>query len=519
MMVHGELLRSMARRDPRGTSMVFEGKRFTWRQTNERVNRFGNALLAFGLAKGDKVAIVGLNSHRYAESYFALAKTGLVSVPINWQSPSHEIAYILDNSESKAVLADEPFLPTVQALAAEIPAIRQVIRMGDGTAAGLDYESLLEQHPGSEPPVEVLPEDLRALVYTSGTTGMPKGCIVTHRQSLVSFANLLIEIPSVPREQPTLLATPFFTGFGAHLCLEAPYTRSTMVILPRFEPRRVFEAIERHRVAHMCVVPTMISALASSADVKNYDLSSLRLILYGGSPISPAVLKRAMDLFKCGFCQVFGTAEAGGLVAFLTPEDHLLDGSEVKEKRLLSTGREAQYAEIRLVDDNGAEVGPNQPGELIVKSESSFSGYWKNPEKTAETLKNGWVYSGDVATRDEDGYIYIVDRKKEMIVSGGVNIYPAEVEAVLYTHPAVLQAAVIGVPDEHWGEAVKAVVELREGMHATEQQIIDFCKERLASFKKPKSVDFVKGLVGTSGKVAKRELRERYWQGRSRRVN
>ena len=517
-MVYGDLIASMARRSPNGTAIVFEDKSFTWKEANDRVNSLANALVALGLEKGDRVAIFAQNSHRYAESYFALAKAGLVSVPINWQSPASEACYILNDSGARALIADEQFLPFIESLSSQLKSVRHVIGMGGKSGAGPDYEVLISQFPASEPAVEVLPEDLRSIVYTSGTTGMPKGCITTHRQSLVSFANFLIEIP-VPFEQPTLLAVPFFTGFGAHLCFDAPYSRSTMVILRKFEPSAVLAAIQRHRIAHLCLVPTMISALCNVPNISKYDLSSLRLIAYGGSPISAAVLKRAISVFRCGFCQLFGTAEAGGLVAYLTPEDHELDGSEIKEKRLLSTGREALYAKIRLIDDEGKEVPPNEPGELTVRSESTFSGYWNMPEKTAETIRNGWVYTGDVGYRDEDGYIYIVDRKKEMIISGGVNIYPAEIEAVLYTHPAVAQAAVIGVPDPHWGEAVKAIVELKPDAQASEEEIIEFCRERLASYKKPKSVDFVTGLVSNSGKVAKRQLRERYWKGEQRRVH
>jgi len=504
-MVYGDLIRSIARRSPNVIGIVFEGYRFTWREVNERVNRLANGLLALGLAKGDRVAIFAQNSHRYAEAYFALAKVGMVSVPVNWQSPASEASYIINNAGAKALLADDQFMPFIASIAPQLESVKQLVRMGgDGGTGG---EGL---------------EDIRSFVYTSGTTGMPKGCVTTHEQSLVSYANFLIEIP-MPRELPTLLATPFFTGFGAHLCFDAPYSRSPMIILRKFDPTAVFQAIEEHKVSHMSVVPTMISAMCNAADVGDYDLSSLRLVCYGGSPISPSVLKRAIAALKCDFCQLFGTAEAGGLVAYLTPEDHRLDGSDEekirKEKRLLSTGREALYAEIRFLDEHGKDCATNEPGEMIVRSASTISGYWKMPEKTAETIREGWVYTGDIGYRDEDGYIYIVDRKKEMIVTGGVNVYPAEVEAVLYTHPAILQAAVIGVPDPHWGEAVKAVVELREGAQATESEIIEFCRERLASFKKPKSVDFAKGLVSTSGKIAKRELRERYWKGHARRVN
>lgn len=522
-MVYGDLLRSMARRNPDGMGIVFEDKSFTWTEVNQRVNRFGNALLSLGLAKGDKVAIFAQNSHRYAETYFALAKTGLVAVPINWRSAPAEAAHIINHSEAKAVLVDHKYLPIICSIVPELPCVQHVIRFDDDEANRdemnvCDYETLLRQSTSNEPPVEVFPDDVRAFSYTSGTTGVPKGCIVTHRQMLASHANSLIEIP-IPRDEPTLLAVPFFTGYGASRLLLALYNRSTLIIQGQFQPVEVFKAIERYRISHICLVPTMIISLCNSPDIENHDLSSLRLIGYGGSVIAPVVLKQAMRTFKCGFWQAFGGTEVGGLVAFLTPEDHLLDGSEAKEKRLLSCGREAQFAEIRFVDDKERDVAPYELGELIVKCDSLSSGYWKMPEKTAETFRNGWVFTGDVGYRDADGYIYIADRKKDMIVSGGMNIYPAEIETVLYTHPAVAQAAVIGVPDDHWGEAVKAVIELKKGAQATEQQIIEFCRGYLGSYKKPKSVDFVESLpVSSGGKVVKRELREQYWQGRERRV-
>jgi len=517
-MVLGDLIRSMVRRSPDRTGIVFENRSFTWNEVNERVNRFANALLSLGLRKGDKVGIFAHNSHWYVETYYALAKAGLVSVPIDWQSAPAAAAYTLNDSEAKAVVIDPEYWPVIDSISSQLTSVEHVIRLGGGEGSGLEYEHLLQESIGAEPPVEVFPDDLRSLAYTSGTTGNPKGCIITHRQMLATIANFLIEIP-VPRERPTLLTVPLHTGYGGFQTFAAPYSRSTIVIHRRFQPMQVFEAIERHKIAHMLVVPTMIVAMCNTPEIENYDLSSLRLIVYGGSVIAPTVLKRAINAFKCNFCGNFGMMETGGFVAFLTPEEHVLDGSALSEKRLLSTGREAQYAEIRIVDENGCEVGTNVPGEMIVKVESAISGYWKMPEKTAETIRGGWVYTGDVAYRDEEGYIYVVDRKKEMIVSGGMNIYPAEIETVLYMHPAVAQAAVIGVPDDRWGEAVKAIIELKKGTSATEEELIEFCRERLASYKKPKSVDFVDSMpIGSSAKLAKRELRERYWQGRDRRV-
>jgi len=517
-MVLGDLVRGMARRSPRQTGLIFEGAEFSWAEVNERVNRLGNALLSLGLVKGDAIGIVAQNSHRYVEIYYALAKTGLISVPIGWQSAPPEIAYILNDSGAKAVIVDAEYLPVLESIASQLDSVKLVICMGDGGGNSLNYDSLLRGSRAGEPEAEVCPDNVRSLAYTSGTTGKPKGCIITQGQMLATIQNFLVEIP-VPREQPTLLTVPLYTGYGGFQAFAAAYTRSTIVVQRRFKPQFMFEAIQQHRIAHMLVVPTMIVAMCNAPEIENYDLSALHLLVYGGSVIAPAILKRAMQYFKCDFCQNFGMMEAGGFIAFLTSEDHRLDGTEAKEKRLLSTGREAQYAEVRLRDDNGREVAAGVVGEMTVRSDSSISGYWKMPERTAELVRDGWIYTGDMAYRDEDGYIYVVDRKKEMIVSGGMNIYPAEIETVLYMHPAVAQVAVIGVPDDHWGEAVKAIIEFRKGEQATEEEILEFCQERLAAYKKPKSVEFVDSIpVGSSGKVVKRELRERYWQGRERRV-
>ena len=363
-MVLGDLVRSIARRNPNGTGIIFEDNSFTWKEVNERVNRLGNAFLSLGLRKGDKVAMFGQNSHRYAEIYFATAKTGIVSVPISWQSAPAEAAYILNHSESKAVLVDAEYLPLIDSISSECSSVKHVIRMGEGDASRLDYECLLQNSSASEPPVEVLSDDLRSLGYTSGTTGKPKGCMISHGQMLATIANFLIEVP-VPRERPTLLPVPLYTGYGAFQCFAAPYSRSTMVIQRRFQAEQVFQEVEKHKIAHMLIVPTMIVAMCNSQDIDKYDLSSLRMIIYGGSVIAPTVLKRAMSLFKCDFCQNFGMMEAGGFIAFLMPEDHILDGSETKEKRLSSTGREAQYAEVKLVDENNREVPVGEVGEMI----------------------------------------------------------------------------------------------------------------------------------------------------------
>jgi long-chain acyl-CoA synthetase len=291
------------------------------------------------------------------------------------------------------------------------------------------------------------------------------------------------------------------------------------VILEEFDPIRIFETIEREKVTVTHLVPTMISSLINHPEIKKYDLSSLRLIMYGSAPISAEVLRQAMETFKCRFIQCYGATETSGFCGFLLPEDHMLAGSEKQLRKIASCGREAIWAELRVVDENGNNVKGDDVGEIIIKGDGVIKEYWKDPDKTKDAIKNGWWYSGDMAKVDEDGYISIVDRKTGMIISGGINIYPREIENVLYSHPTVKEAVVIGVPDREWGESVKAIVQLKEGMTANEQEIIDFCKQQLASYKKPRSVDFVDQFpLGIGGKILRRVVREQYWKGKDRKV-
>jgi len=517
ILLPGDLLRSIAKRSPNTTGVIFGDVSLTWLELNQRVNRLANALLGLGLVKGDKVAVLALNSHRTLETYLALAKSGLVAVPVNWQSTAPETAFILNDSASKALIVDSQHQAAATAALKDAPAVRHVVML-DGEAGAMGYEMLLAGASVEEPPVEVLADDLRALGYTSGTTGFPKGCISTHGQSMAALINFLVEIPT-PREQATLLTVPFFTGYGncqIHLAL---YTCSTIVIQAQFQPAQVFDAIQRYRIRHLFVVPTMIARMVNAPELRDYDLGSLQLMVYGGSVIAPEVLKTAMQSFGCGFCQVYGMSEAGGFVFLLTPEDHRHAIESGDERRLASCGRISQYAMLRLVDDDGVDVAQGEMGELLVACGSMTTGYWNNPELTAEAIRDGWLYTGDIAYQDNQGYVFIADRKKDMIVSGGLNIYPAEVEAAIAKHPAVAQVAVIGVPDAQWGESVKAVIELKQGASVTEDEIIDFCRLHLASQKKPKSVDFVAALpVSSSGKVSKKEIRDPYWQDQQRKV-
>jgi long-chain acyl-CoA synthetase len=293
-----------------------------------------------------------------------------------------------------------------------------------------------------------------------------------------------------------------------------------VVILPGFDEKDLLETIQKERITTLYLVPTMIVMLLAYPDLKKYDLSSLKTIRYGASPISPDVLKKAIQVFGNVFIQGYGLTEAGMPMALLKKEDHILDGSEKKLKRLSSVGREVMVAKVRIMDDNGKILPPGEVGEIVIRSHQVMEAYYNKPEASAETLRGGWLHTRDVGYIDEDGYIYLVDRKDDMIVSGGFNVYPKEVENVLYSHPAVLEAAVFGVPDEKWGEAVKAVVSLKAGQKATEEDIIEHCRKHLAGYKKPKSVDFIKELPKSPfGKIWRRKLKEPYWQGRGRMIS
>lgn len=513
----GSLLKELAQKVPDGRGIVFEEFSFSWRELNERVNRLANGLTALGLANGDKVAILGQNSHRFVETWLALSKAGFVAVALNSESAPPEIAFILEDSGAKALLADEQYLERIGQTAVP-PALSRLICFNAQAEGWKNYEDMLVASSPEEPATDVSPDGVRALLYTSGTTGNPKGCVNTHRQWHSSFRNFVDEIDP-PRNEAMLLVVPLFVGYGSSFILSALLTQNTMIVLQRFRPDAVLSAIERHKVAVAGFVPTMLIGMMNEPDFDKRDLSSLKLIVYGGSVIAPAVLKTALEKFKSDFCQVFGMTEAGGFIAFLNKEDHRIDGSERMEARLKSCGRSARYANIKIVDDDGNEMPPNELGELTVQSSSTVTGYWNKPVETAAAIRNGSLYTGDVAYKDADGYIFITDRKKEMIVSGGMNIYPAEIEAVIYRHPAVAQVAVIGVPDDKWGEAVKAVVELKPGASATADELMEFCKPLLANQKRPKSFDFWNSLpIGGSGKLAKKEVRDVYWKNQVRKI-
>ena len=518
-MTMGEVLRRTATRLPDKTAFILEDQSVTYSQFNRRVNRLAHALLGLGLQPGDRVAVLAHNSIEFYEIYLALCKSRGVLVPFNILLVQRELARDLDYIQPRFIIFQEEFGRAVAKLLPGCPCLETAICIG-GAIPDLaqDYETLLAAHSEREPAVIVDDDDLMSIFLTSGTTGRPKGAMRTHRHNCLNALAAAVELSLQPEDR-VLLLFPFY-----HVTLEDRFChllRGNTVVIRRqggFQAAEVLERLARQRITICQFVPTMINTMLQEKNIDQYDLSALRLILYAAAPMPVELLKQALRRFKCGFMQFYGQTETGPMTTVLRPEEHQPETPEGRE-RLASCGRPALHFEVRLVDAEDREVPRGQVGELTVRSESMTKGYWQLPRETAQLLAGGWLHTGDFARQDQEGFVYIVDRKNDMIISGGKNIYPREVEEVLYTHPAVLEAAVIGVPDPHWGESVQAVVVLKEGARASAEEIVELCKANLASYKKPRVVEFRSALPkSATGKILKRVLRDEYWQGRERMV-
>ncbi|MGB3903518.1 MAG: long-chain-fatty-acid--CoA ligase [Anaerolineae bacterium] len=516
MQILGDMINDNAQRYPDKTAFIFENRDYTFSEVNQRVNRLINALAELGLGKGDRVGILAHNCSHYFE-VFSLTKAGRVCVPLNYRSVGRELAYMITNSEISTLILASDFMEVVNSIRHEIDGVRNFVCLDAELENMLNYEQLISRFPPEEPTDDVEADDPCVLFYTSGTTGRPKGAIHTHG-SIV--AEIKVRHDDFSSSDVALCVMPFFhVGGSAANLFPAFAAGATIVIHSEFDETGVLAAIEKQKVTYVGLVPAMIIRLLEHPDLSQYDLSSLRTIMYVGAPMPLEALKTGIARFGAIFTQLFGQTETLN-VAVLDKEEHKVEGSPKEIKRLESAGRPLGEGETRIVDEEGHEVPLGEAGEIIVRSDRMMTGYWKMPQETAKTIKDGWLHTGDVGKMDEDGYIYLVDRKKDMIISGGENIYSREVEEVLYMHPAVLEAAVVGVPDEKWGESVKALVVLKQGATASEQEIVDFCKEHLASYKKPRSVEFRDNLPKTgSGKIRKHEIREPHWEGYERRIH
>jgi long-chain acyl-CoA synthetase len=482
----GELLRERAAAHPDRDAIIIGHERISYREADRRANRVANGLLAAGLKPGARIALLDKNDANYFELQFGCAKAGMVLVPINWRLAPPEIAFIVKDAKSAMLFYGPEFVPVVDAIKGElgnVPLVPVGVAGRDGYAAWRDRQS------DAEPQTRTTPDDTVLQLYTSGTTGRAKGVQLCARGLLISLPGFE-EIGVCRDDDIYLLPMPFFHIGGSAMAILAVATGCPSVVIRDLDPKVLLEAIATHRATLMFLVPAVILFMLNVPNIGDIDLSSLRLILYGGSPIPVALLKRAMAVFKCGFGQVYGMTEAHGTITYLGAEDHDPDNAA----RLKSCGRAIPDVEMRVVDGDDNEVPDGKVGEIVCRAVKVMSGYWNRPEENARTIRGGWFHTGDAGYRDADGYYYIHDRVKDMIVSGGENIYPAEVENALYGHPAIQDVAVIGVPDDKWGESVKACVVLKPGATATADDIIAFARARIGGFKLPRSVDFMTEL-------------------------
>jgi long-chain acyl-CoA synthetase len=498
------------------TAFIFEDKQYTYAQVNERINRLINGLKKLGLKKGSHVGIFAYNCPQYFE-VFGVFKAGMVAVPLNYRCIATELEYLINNSEVEAIVVEKEFTSIIDSLRHGLGGVKHYICLDSDVPDMLNYETLLAGSPAAEPGEEVVPGDMAAIYYSSGTTGRPKGAVHTHK-SLV--AESFLPGRELTSADTALCVMPFFHVGGSAAYMFAAYAAgATIVVHKKFEEDVVLKEIQEKKITYVCFVPAMIIRVLDSPNLKKFNLHSLKTIAYTGAPIPLEALKRAIMHFGEIFIQLLGQTETLNMTV-LPKADQKLSGTPKELKRLESAGKPPRPGETLIVDEKGNISKTGVPGEIACHSDRMMSEYWKMPEETAKTIKKGLLYTGDMGLTDEDGYIYLVDRKKDMIISGGENIYSREVEDILSTHPACADVAIIGVPDEKWGESVKAVIVLKPGHKATEKEIIDFCKDRMASYKKPKTVEFWDTVPKTAtGKIKKAEIRNKYWAGHDRKIH
>jgi long-chain acyl-CoA synthetase len=505
----GEILSRNAWRNPRSDAIVDpdSGRRSSFQSMDARVNRFAGALRGeLGFERGDRVAILSKNCTEYMETFFAAAKSGAIAQPLNWRLAVPELSRILSDGKPRAVVYHSEFEGEVEKLQRSVDVDHWIsFSPGDESL----YEDMLDRSSAEEPHLDATDDDPFFILYTGGTTGVPKGARHSHRSTYTSMINQT----AAERIAPTDVYLLTGQMFHIPVVLSMNYlAHGRPVVLTTFEPGKALELIEEERVSAFLAITTMLNYLLAHPNLETTDLSSLRLIMYGGGPMPEGVIRGAIEGLGCDLTQGYGQTE-GGTMTFLPPWVHTEAMRGINQHRLQSCGLESHLTSVRVVDEDGRPVSRDRQavGEIVVRSEANMLRYWNRPEETADTLRDGWMWTGDLATWDTDGFIYIVDRKKEMVITGGENVYPAQVEAAIYRHPAVLECAVVGVPDETWGEAIKAVVVLKPGETTSEDEIIDTVRNLLASYMKPKSVDFVSALPkGPTGKILKHEIRHSY---------
>ena len=511
----GRLLSESARHHPEDDAVRWGSRRLSYGELDDRVNSLAAGLTELGLSTGDRIGFIMWNRPEVLEVLFAAFKLGLCVVPLNARFNSEEIVYHLGDPRASALVHGPEFREAVEKALDRTPSVRHVIsldgsRPASSTAAVHDYEDLVAAHPGApDATVDVDPDAVCWLFYTSGTTGRPKGAMLSHANLMSVTVGWVADLMPLQPEDVTLHAAPLTHGAGFHaLAAIAKGSANLIPEKPAFDADATLELIEREGVTNTWLVPTQVNRLAQSPALADRDLSRLHSIVYGGAPFHVEDLKIAVERLGPVLVQVYGQGETPMTATYLRQREHIL-GDPDTEARLASAGYTRTGMEVRLVDENDQPVPTGELGEIVVRGPAVMSGYWERPEESAETLRGGWLHTGDIGKFDERGYLYVLDRLKDLIITGGSNVYAREVEEVLIGHPDVAEVTVIGIPDRDWGERVVAVVVPAEGTDPDGGALIDYCGSQLASYKKPKQVHFLSSLpVSAYGKVLKRELRE-----------
>ena len=499
----GDMLTSTALKLPDKIAIICDNGQITYRELNSRVNQLTHGFLYSGIGKNSRIAILMYNSVELVEIYFALAKAGITGVPLNFRLTVPELYYIIENSDATTLIIGEEFESTLDQLRPRLSKAKHFITVGKEPQKVEEFYNLYHNQSNHEPDIKVKAEDESFIIYTSGTTGKPKGVILTHKNHIWNIINYTIAY-QMEESDVELALTPMFHSSTMGRIFTYIFTGATFITSKRFDPVQAMELITKCKVTSITQTPTMYAALLNIKDKNRYHTDTVKRIVTGAAPVSPEMKGEIAQLFPhAGIFDLYGLTEASPGLTILRPND--------PPDKIASVGKPMMSVKIKVVGEGGRELPSGKIGEIVCRGPNVMKGYYDNTVATQETLKEGWLYTGDVGIIDRDGYLYLTGRKKELIVSGGDNIYPAEIETVLHRHPLILEAAVIGVPDEYWGESVKAIVVTKSGKAIDEQEVIEYCKSRLASYKKPKSVHFIDALPkNAAGKVMKDELLKRY---------
>ncbi|MDJ0837377.1 MAG: long-chain-fatty-acid--CoA ligase [Acidobacteriota bacterium] len=512
----GNILRWRRAMHPENPAVSDRGVNITWDQLDKTANRVANALIDAGVEPGEHVCVLAKGEAPVVESMFGIIKAGGVFTPVNWRLAPPEIAFVVNDAQGSVLIVGEGFKEAVSSIIGDLARVKTIVYLEDEEnlpEPWTTYRAFQETAPETDPRRDNDDTATAFQLYTSGTTGLPKGAELTHL-NLADLGPLCNASGVISGGDSVLCAIPFYHIAGAGYSLGMLFNGCRLVMLSQADPGEILRLIEAESIQHTFMVPALLNFLLQHPNCGKTDFSSLKTIMYGASPIPEALLRASVKTFGCDFIQAYGLTETTGGLCVLQARDH-----DPARGKLKSCGQPVFGAEVRVVRGDGSECKPGEVGEIITRGPTVMKGYWNRPEQTAQVIRDGWFYTGDAGYRDEEGYYYIHDRVKDMIISGGENVYPAEVEACLYAHEAVADVAVIGVPDEKWGETVKAVIVLKPGASLTAQELIDFSRERIAHYKCPTSVDFTDVLPrNPTGKLLKRVLREPYWEGHERNV-